>query len=64
MKYSCSNPNQKSLSSSSIVALPFEMCGEPSAFKTSFITKKASFLTGSGYIATGFKRQSDEPPSA
>ena len=24
MKYSCSNPNQKSLSSSSIVALPFD----------------------------------------
>ena len=58
IKYSCSKPNQKSLSSSSIVALPFEGCGVPSAFSTSVITKKPSFLTGSGKIATGFNRQS------
>ena len=64
IKYSCSNPNQKSLSLSSINALPLDSCGVPSAFNTSVITRKPFSLAGSGYTATGFKRQSEEPPSA
>ena len=63
MKYSCSNPNQKS-PSSSIVALPFEGCAVPSAFITSVITKYPLIRVGSGYIATGTNKQSEEPPSA
>ena len=47
-KYSCSNPNQKSLSSSSMVARPFETCADPSAFNTSVITKYPFLRSGSG----------------
>ena len=64
IKYSCSNPNQKSLSSSSIVALALDSWADPSAFNTSVITKNPLTLSGSGYIATGLSKQSDEPPSA
>ncbi|CAI8156865.1 MAG: Uncharacterised protein [Methanobacteriota archaeon] len=64
MKYSCSYPNQKSLSSSSIVARPLLTWGVPSGFITSHITRKPFILCGSGKIATGSRRQSDAPPSA
>ena len=64
IKYSCSKPNQKSLSSSSIVALAFDSCAVPSAFKTSVITKKPLILSGSEYIATGLSKQSEDPPTA
>ena len=40
-KYSCSKPNQKSLSSSSMVARPLVTCGVPSALSTSVMTRKA-----------------------
>src|SRR5690606_38770086 len=63
-KYSCSKPNQKSASSSSIVARPLEGCGVPSAFNTSVITSQPSLRSGSGNKATGFNRQSDDPPGA
>ena len=63
MKYSCSKPNQKS-PSSSIVALPFDTWGVESGFSTSVITRYPFSLTGSGKIATGFNRQSEDPPSA
>src|SRR5680860_43869 len=64
IKYSCSKPNQKSSSGSFIFEREFDSCGVPSAFMTSVITKKPSVLAGSGYMATGFNRQSDEPPNA
>jgi hypothetical protein len=47
-----------------MVALPFDSCGVPSAFNTSVMTNQPSFLAGSGKRATGFNKQSDEPPSA
>src|SRR5690606_9173641 len=63
-KYSCSKPNQKSASSSSMSARPLVGWGVPSAFSTSVITSHPSFRSGSGKRATGFKRQSDDPPGA
>ena len=52
------------MSLSSIVDLPLDSCAVPSAFKTSVITKNPFFLSGSGYIATGLSKQSEEPPGA
>src|SRR5690606_22061647 len=63
-KYSCSKPNQKSLSSSSIVALPLEGWGVPSGLITSHITRYPSLRAGSLKSATGLSKQSDDPPGA
>src|SRR6185436_3126240 len=63
-KYSCSKPNQKSLSSSSIKARPLDGCGVPSELNTSHITNHPFLRWGSGTTKTGLSKQSDDPPGA
>src|SRR5687768_6755966 len=47
-----------------MVARPFVGCGVPSGLNTSHITRYPSFLAGSLKMATGFSKQSEDPPGA